>query len=177
MVIKAHGLIVAVGIIASLVILGGCQQRTRITSPLPMNYAAGDAEAEMAFWHGLADRPAVNNNEAFHALIAFHRSQGDEAKSYQKRVQYLKDQGFLAESFDRPAKATVRRGTVAQVLAPMLEIEGGVTMRLVGNHPRYALRALVEKDIMPESSVQQGLTGIQFVGIIDRARQYAERQQ
>jgi hypothetical protein len=160
-----------IALIAVLALLG-CGQRTKVDDSLATDYAADDAQAQMDFWHGLADRSAVTNDEALHALVSF--AQGEGPSTYEQRLQWLKQRDLLPADFDRPPSEIVRRGTVARVLAPMLEIEGGLTMRLVGPEPRYALRALMHRDIMPESSVQQGLTGIQMVGIISRARQYRE---
>ncbi len=152
----------------------GCE-RTRVSEPLATDYGEEATEADMQFWHGLADRSVVTNNGAFHALIALDKG-GDPTDSYEARVEHLKKKGFLPEGFDRPANEAVRRGTVARILAPMLDIKGGVTMRLVGAHPRYALRALEHRDIMPPSSAQQALKGIEFVGIMAKAEDYAEAQ-
>jgi hypothetical protein len=64
---------------------------------------------------------------------------------------------------------------LAQILCRILDIKGGVTMRLIGAHPRYALRELTYMEIMPtNSSPQQGLSGIEFVGVINKAEAYSE---
>ncbi|MFW6060360.1 MAG: hypothetical protein ACODAQ_09265 [Phycisphaeraceae bacterium] len=161
------------GIMVALTLAAfGCQ-RTRMASPLPVDHDVADREADMAFWHGLADRPVVTNDEAFHALIAFAEG-GDPSEGYADRLRYLKKNALLSERFDRPADEAVSRGTVARILAPLLGIEGGLTMRLIGPTPRVALRELVHRDIMPMSSEQQGLSGIQFVEIISKAEDYLE---
>jgi hypothetical protein len=163
-------------LLLALAVTAGCQ-RSQVDDPLTTNYAADNAQADMQFWHGLTERSAVSNDEALHALIIFDNAQGDPHDSYRQRVKALKNRGLLSASFDRPANETVTCGTVARVLVGLLDIKGGVTMQLVGNQPRYAVRELVHEQIMPQSSPQQGLTGVQFVGILDRARQYAERKQ
>jgi len=154
------------------VFLFSCQ-RSQVDSDLTVTYPADDVEAELDYWHGLADRPVTSNDEALHGLILFANGT-DPNDTYDARVQWLQDKGYLARDFDRPADETAARGTIAQVLCHVLEIEGGMTMRLLGPHPRYATRELVYLDILPPSSQQQGLSGIQFVGVISRAEAYQE---
>jgi hypothetical protein len=151
----------------------GCET-TRRASPLVTDYDQQNAEAELDFWHGLADQPITTNNDAFHGLIEFDQG-NDPMRTYEDRVSWLVDSGYLDPGFAGEADEAVQRGTVAQVLARMLEIDGGVTMRIVGAHPRYATRELVYLQIMRRGSDQQGLSGIQFVGLIGRAHDFNGR--
>jgi hypothetical protein len=64
------------------------------------------------------------------------------------------------------------RGTLAVVLAKALRISGGLTMRLTGLTPRYAVRALEFRDIYPPSSPNQLFTGGMFVGVMQKAEEY-----
>lgn len=153
------------------VVLPGCQH-TRVTDPLAVDgEAAGPDAASTDFWHGLAERPLVSNNEAMHGLILL-ANQTDSSESYEQRLEWLKEQGLLSGGFNQPADAAVQRGTVAQVVANIVDIKGGLTMRLIGAHPRYATRELVAMEILPASTPQQGLPGVEFVGIISRAETY-----
>jgi hypothetical protein len=155
-----------------LLALTGCQ-RSVSTGELPVTYAVDDVEAEMNFWHGLTDKPVTSNNEALHGLILLAEG-SDPNQSYAERIQWLKQRNWIDGRFDRPAEEAVTRGTVARVLCHILDINGGLTMRVLGAHPRYATRELVYLDILPPSSDQQGLSGIQFVGLISRAEAFKE---
>ena len=117
----------------------------------------------------------MTNDEAFHALIIF-AEEYDPGSDYADRVKWLKLRGYLSGGFDQNANGAVERGTVAQILAQILDIKGGLTMRLVGPHPRYATQELVFLGIMPPSSSQQGLPGIDFVGINAMAEKYLEER-
>ncbi len=161
------------GLLAAALALAACQ-RTQLASPLITDYDEADATAELDYWHGLADRPLTTNNDAMHGLIEFHRGE-DPTRSYEERLQLLKDEGLLDPGFDRPADEAVTRGTVAQVLSRSIGIEGGLTMRLIGAHPRYATRELVYLDIMRRGTAQQGMAGIEFVGTVARAEAYEGR--
>jgi len=150
--------------------LAGCQA-TRHASPLVTEYDQASVEAELDFWHGLAEQPLTTNNDAMHGLIELANDR-DPNTSYADRLAWLKQRDLLAEGFDQPADRVVSCGTVAQVLANILEIDGGVTMHLIGAHPRYATRELIYLEIMRPSTPQQAMSGIEFVGTIGRARDY-----
>jgi hypothetical protein len=152
--------------------LVGCQ-RSQVTDGPALDHTPGDTAAEMAFWHDLADRPLTSNNEAFHGLILFIEGQ-DPNQSYQDRVIWLMERGYIPQGFPGKANDAVERGTVASIVCQILKIKGGLTMRVIGPHPRYALRELVSLRIMQPGSTQQGMSGIEFVGIMGRAEEYQE---
>ena len=79
---------------------------------------------------------------------------------------------MLPGGFDAPADAPVRRGTLAVALARALGIQGGLTMRVFGIQPRYAVRELQYAGVYPPSSPQQTFSGAEFLGIIGRAEDY-----
>ena len=155
-----------------LLLAAGCQ-RTQISDSMKLDHDPGDVDAQMQFWHDLADRPVTSNNEALHGLIISAEG-SDPNQTYEQRVAWLTERGHLSESFRGAADEAVERGTVAQVLASMTGLKGGLTMRLLGPHPRYATRELVHHEIMRPGSPQQGLSGIEFIGIISRAEQLQE---
>jgi len=168
-----HAKILTLALAVAVAGLAGCET-TRRASPLVTDYDEQNAQAELDFWHGLADQPVTTNNDAFHGLIEFDQG-ADANRSYEERVAWLTEQGYLDRGFTGEADEAVNRGTVAQILARMLEIEGGLTMRLVGAHPRYATRELVYLEIMRRGTAQQGLSGIQFVGLVGRAHDFNGR--
>jgi hypothetical protein len=96
----------------------------------------------------------------------------DDAGGYQGRVEALRRRNLLPVDFDDPPQQGVLRGTIASVLVRMLEIDGGVTMRLIGPHPRYALREIQYLGLPPVGSPHRTLTGSQFVSLIGRAEDY-----
>jgi hypothetical protein len=154
-------------LILCVLLLTGCQ-RTIVSDALPMG-----GDSEMAYWHGLPDRPVVSNDEALHGLILLVNGE-DPSESYEQRVEWLKERKLLSSGFKKPAPEAVECGTVAQVVARHLDIKGGLSMRLLGAHPRYAVRELVYLQIMRPATPQQALRGIDFMGIISKAEAYKE---
>jgi hypothetical protein len=156
---------------ALCVALTGCTATKPSAQALTPELAGSDPGAQMDFWHVLPQRRVTSNDEAFHALLLFAEGQ-DPAADYDGRVQALKSRNMLPDGFDAPAAAPVNRGTFAVAVAEVLDIKGGVTMRLLGPRPRYALRELQYMGLFPPSSPNQVLTGPECLGIIGRAEDY-----
>lgn len=152
----------------------GCAATKVTDSPIVVDHAADDVDAEMAYWHGLTERPTVSNNEALHGLILFI-NQADPAGDYDGRMAWLRENGYLSIN-PGGGENVATLGTLAHILAQMLKVEGGLTMKIIGPHPRYALRELIYEGIMTPGTSQQGISGIDFVGLLARAEAYSESQ-
>ena len=100
----------------------------------------------------------------------------DPAKDYPGRVKVLKDRKLIPTDFNRPADEAVTRGVLAVPLVQALHIKGGLTMRLIGPHPRYALRELVFMGLYPISSPNQTFSGTEFVGVIGKIEDYQSHE-
>lgn len=159
-----------VALALAAMLLGGCQT-VRVSRPLTGTTGGNAAEEQMNFWHGLAGRPVVCNDEAFHGLILFFDG-SDPATSYAQRVEILRRRGMLPGGFDAPADQAVTRGTLAVALIRGLKITGGWALTLLGPTPRYATRELVYRGVYPPSSTWQTLTGNDLVGIMGKADDY-----
>ena len=151
-------------------LLTGCHSAS-VAEPLAPAIAGNDPDAQMEFWHSLPQRRVASNDEALHALLLFVDS-SDPAADYAGRVQALREKQMLPAGFDGPAESAVKRGTVAVALARALQIKGGLTMRLFGPSPRYAVRELQYMNLFPQSSPQQTFSGQELLGIIARAEDY-----
>jgi hypothetical protein len=149
---------------------GGCQS-ARVQQPLSAKLAPATAPnspaAQIEFWHTLNDQPLASNDDAFHALLLYFDGK-DDAADYAARVQTLKARHWLANDFAEAGDRAVHRGTVAQALVTALKFKGGVTMRLLGSSPRYALRELQFRGLLPDSSLNQVFTGGELVGVIGK---------
>jgi hypothetical protein len=133
--------------------------------------AGNDPGAQMEFWHTLPQRRVASNDEAFHALLLFVDG-SDPATDYAGRVEMLKQRKMLPQGFNGTSEVAVKRGTVAVAIAKALEIKGGLSMRLFGPTPRYAVRELQYMNLFPQSSPQQTFSGQELLGIIGRAEDY-----
>ena len=150
--------------------LGGCHS-AEVANPLTEQLAGNSPEAQLDFWHTLTTRSVTSNDEAFHGLILFVDGR-DEAADFAGRVEWMNAQNMLPRGFDRPSNEAVRRGTLAVTITRLLNIKGGLIMRLFGPTPRYATRELQYLNILPQSSPHQTLSGMEFVGLIGRIEDY-----
>ena len=124
--------------LVALALAPGCAAPARVPDPLtrgPLG-KADDADVRSEFWYQLARRPAVSNDEAFHALLLYFAGPASAPADYAGRVAALQSRGMLPAGFDRPADEMVERGTVAVAVAEGAAVKGGVTARLLGPTPR-----------------------------------------
>ena len=143
-----------------------CQsQNAKVEKPLTETLAA--PASQLDFWHELALRPLVSNDEAFHGLLLYVDGE-DPALNYRGRMQLMKWKGMLSEGFDRPENEAVTRGTLAMAATRILNIKGGLTMRVFGPSPRYAVREMQYINLFPESATYQTFSGSQFITFVGR---------
>jgi len=151
-------------------VAGGCAT-PKAGVPLTTEFATGDTDAQMEFWHQLTGRAMTSNDDAFHGLLLYVDGQ-DTSADYAARVTNLKSRGMIPRHFNGAADDAVKRGTLAVAVVRVTDIKGGVTMRLFGPSPRYALRELQSMNLVPPSSENQTVSGSEFVGIIGRLEDY-----
>ena len=157
-------------ILVLFLLVTGCHS-AKVAEPLTAKLSGNDADAQLEFWHTLAQRNLTSNDEAFHGLLLFLDS-NDPATDYPGRVQALKSKGLLDKNFNEPANQAVQRGTLATALVRALHIKGGLFQRLTNDNPRYAVRELMYMDLYPPSSPQQTFSGTEYLGIIGRVEDY-----
>jgi hypothetical protein len=139
--------------------------------PLEQKLAGSDPDAQVNYWHALTDENVTSNDQAFHGLLLYADGK-DDSPDYTARVHALKSRGMLPYGFNEPAEQGVRRGTVAVALMKLLNEKGGVTLHVLGQSPRYAVRELMFLTVLPPSTPNQTFTGNEFVGIMGRVEDY-----
>lgn len=149
----------------------GCGS-AQVAEPLTGTTSGNDEASQLEFYHTLAERNMASNDEAFHALLLFFHGE-DPADTYPGRVAALKANGFLPDSYDRPSNLAVTKGDMAVVIVNALDIKGGLTMRVLGPSPRYALKELQQLGLAPPgSSANQTISGSQVLTVIGKMEDY-----
>ena len=144
----------------------GCQTAHE-TKPMDAKLYANDTDAQLEFWHTLADRKLATNDEVFHGVLLYLDGK-DSANNYTDRVKLLKSRQLLPAGFSGAADDAATRGTLAVPIARILQLKGGWVMHLTGPTPRYATRELQYLGLYPTSSPNQIFSGTEFVGIIGK---------
>jgi hypothetical protein len=146
--------------------LGGCAV-AHVGRPVAADHGGDDLGEQLDFWHTLATKPVTCNDDGFHGLI-LDLDGTDSSQNYGQRVAYLRSRGLLDDSFDQPGDDGLQRGVLAVMLCKAAKIKGGLTMMVFGPTQRYATRELWYMGLYPPSSPNQGLSGMEFVGIIGK---------
>jgi len=150
----------------------GCQTAS-VRNSVTTKFSGNDTDAQLGFWHELADRPVTDNDDAFHGLLLYADNH-DDCTRYDQRVAAMKSRGLLPGSFSEPANIAIERGTLAVAIVKLVGIKGGWIMHVFGPTPRYAVKELVFDGIYPPSSPQQTFSGSEFVGIIGKIDDYQQ---
>ena len=119
----------------------------------------------------LSNAQSSETTKHFHGLLLYLDGT-DKCADYAARVNALKSRKMLPRDFHEGPTDAADRGTLAVALVKVLKIDGGLTMRVFGASPRYAVRALEYRDVFPTSSPNQGISGAQFVGIMQKAEEF-----
>ena len=160
---------------ATVVAAAGCA-RTVVEDADATDYDPNDVTAQLDFWHELPGASAVSNDEGLHGVILLLEGV-DETGSYEERLAYFRERGWLPDGFDEPAEFAMQRGLLASVLTHALDVDGGVMMRLTNKHPRYATRELVALGVLPAGSELMVIDGLDYLGVISEAQDELARRE
>ena len=159
---------------AMLAAVAGCAP-TVVKEPLTPSVSriSDPLTSQMEFWHGIADRPVVCNDDAFHGLLLF-LDEKDSNTDYTARLAEMKSRKLVPSYFNGAGNEAVNRGTMAYAIVQALHIRGGWALTVFGPTPRYALRELMDMNLFPRSSPEQTFSGSEFVGVIGRVEDYQD---
>jgi len=147
---------------------GGCE-RSRVESAAVDRFPRGSQELD--FLDALSRQVVVTNGDALHGLISFADGT-DLSSTYSGRVEIAKRRGWLPSGWDRPAAESAQIGWMAVAACRILDVKGGMTMRLLGPTPRYATKELVFMDVLPLRTENQALSGQEFVDFLNRLNRF-----
>ena len=93
-----------------------------------------------------------------------------------KLKKSAKERGWIYDpEYDEvPANESAPIGMVAMAACQILQIKGGVTMRIAGPSPRYCTRELVFLEFLPPRSEHQAISGLEFIDLVSRLEERLE---
>lgn len=154
------------GLLAALLLtaMAGCHRTTVEQSMLERHPSELD---DFDFWDGLAEEPVVSNDDALHALILMEDGR-DPNTDFEGRMTVAREKGWLAGTagtLEPNESASV--GVLSVAGCRILGIQGGLTMRVFGDSPRYCTRELNAMGILPGLTPNEAMTGLEFITFID----------
>ena len=111
-----------------LVVCSGCGSAP-VGKSVVTELSSNTDATELDFWHNLSSRSITTNEDAFHGLLLYLDG-ADGSTDFSARVATLKQRGMLPANFQGAADEAVERGTLAVALVKILDLKGGLTMRL-----------------------------------------------
>ncbi len=159
-------------LLSGIMLQSGCaMERTTAESSVVDSY--GTPDDELDFLDALERRRVVTNHDAIHALLmaAGPEVQEDLPADYESRVNRARQRGWVREEADLPPNQSATIGMIAVAVCDLLEIKGGLTMRVLGPSPRYATRELVFRQILPRRTDNQSMTGLEFIDLLSRVQE------
>lgn len=158
----------AAALAALALVLAACE-RSRVEDSAIDRFPASKDELE--FLDALGKQMVVTNDDALHGLISFADGT-DLSTSYEGRVEVAKKKQWIPESWNRPADESAQVGWMSVAGCRILNVKGGLTMRLTGPTPRYATKELVFMDVLPLRTENQSLSGREFVDYLNRLNRF-----
>ena len=134
--------------------------------------AGAHAWAENAtFFLQLSQTPRATLLDGYRAALALQGKPYADV-SFQDAREALLEAGVIKARWPTEADVPLSRGRIACILVKVLGIKGGVTMRIFGPSPRYALRECAYLELMAGGAVNRYVTGRELVAIVMRADEF-----
>jgi hypothetical protein len=155
----------AFALTALVLALGGCAvERTVLEDSAAETLGAPDDELD--FWDDLATRSVVTNHDAIHGLLLAAGTTSDD--DFAARLEAARHRGWIGEDENPDPNESASVGMISYAVCDILDIDGGVTMRIFGPSRRYCTRELVFLKLIPLRTEAQSLTGLEFIDLMGR---------
>ena len=160
-------LLVSIGLLISLV---GCglTERTTVEKSAVVQWPTSDDSLD--FWDTLESQSVTTNDDALHGLLLLVQESPPPA-DWNQRLEAAQRRGWLKTDIKLQAEESARVGMIAVCICHILDVQGGLSMRLMGKIPRYSTRELVHMGLLPGITENEALTGSEFLALIAATEQ------
>jgi hypothetical protein len=127
----------------------------------------------------LQNQTMVTVAEAYRAMLIL--ADGDDKyKNFSERETALLERGVIRPQWNLQRAACIDRGSIAYMICRIIKIRGGINYTLLGGlgigDRRYAMRELMDMNMMETGSVHQYMTGGELVDLIAQADGYMAKK-
>jgi hypothetical protein len=148
----------------ALLLIAGCQRTIVDRTMLERHPSETD---DFEFWDGVAQEAVVSNDDALHALILIEDGR-DPSTDFAGRMAHAEKKGWLKGTpLPLDPNESVSVGILSVAACRILDIDGGLTMRVFGDSPRYCTRELNAMGMLPGLTANEALTGLEFITLVD----------
>lgn len=146
-----------------LIAAGSCFAGPQAAAPAASSGSEGLAR--------LADKREASQQDLIQMLARLARI--DRSLGADKTVEELKHRRILSRGFRLVPDRPVTRADAAVPFAKALGLRGGMSGRIFGLGRRSALQELVSRGMLPAGPDTFVMTGVELLGLLDKARQFA----
>lgn len=167
-VTRSAGPFLAVPLVAFL-LASGCALVERTTAADSAVDRFSSADDELDFWDDVTTRAVVTSDDALHGLLLLDLGEGEAIPAdYAGRVAAARGRGWLGGGDPPPKNDSATVGMIAVAVCQILDIRGGITGAVIGPTGRYCTRELVYREILPDRTALQSMTGLEFADLVSR---------
>jgi len=134
--------------------------------------------SQQTYFRNLFSKKTATLSDAYTVMLIL-MAQELPGQSFTDQRDFLKNKNILPADIqkkDNP-REPLRKGTMAYMLCKLLDIRGGIWMRLFGITPRYSLRELVYDEIMLPGHPNELVSGKELIFTTTQAANYLAEQQ
>jgi len=150
-------------------LLGGCAGNALLVASPEAVLVAGEGSA--AFLDRVSNSKAVTENDAMRGVLMLVDGQ-DRAETFKQRVDSLLERRIAAGNWDFDAGRRITKGKLAYMVYEACHVSGGLTLAVWGPSPWYCLKELQYQGFITSGAVYAGVTGMEFVAVMNRADHY-----
>jgi hypothetical protein len=154
-------------LVLTAIVLGGCDAG-RVIGP---NNTLEAGEDSAAFLDRVSSQENVSENDALRGILLLLDGE-DTAKTFQERIDRLRERNIVDGSWDFSADRPISRGKYAYMIYQASKIPGGVVLSLTGPSQRYCLRELQYRSVMVQGVTYMAVSGLEYISVLSRADTY-----
>jgi hypothetical protein len=160
-------LLAAIGTVMALV---GCglTERTTVEQSAVVQWPTDNDSLD--YWDTLESQAVTTNDDALHGLLLLVQESPPPA-DWNERLAAAQRRGWLRTGTSLQPTESAQIGMIAVCICHILDVQGGLSMRIAGKIPRYSTRELVHMGLLPGITENEALTGSEFLALIAATEQ------
>ncbi|KPK97128.1 MAG: hypothetical protein AMJ95_10805 [Omnitrophica WOR_2 bacterium SM23_72] len=138
----------------------------------------GSSSIDLSFFQELLSKTYVERGDAIRPVLILLDEEEFMSQDQAAQIRLLRERNILPSkvALDFSPEEPLRKGLLAYMFCQALGIKGGVAARTFGMSQRYAMNELVFTGIMKEGSIDDVVSGEEFIIIFTNAVEYLAQE-
>jgi len=142
-------------------------------------HGQGEAKAQSTneYFRNLTNKGNATYYDAFRIIIILKDGKDSPDITFDGLKNKLIESKIIPSGWSKvQEKNFINRADVAYMLVKTLSIKGGVTLRVFGLTPRYALRECIMRNLIPNGYPNQLISGGELISVLMHAEKYQDKE-